>query len=93
MEPNHATLSQQPASNLIKQLLDYQRVHLAPGESTVVSFNVSAASFKMACKSTGNLVATPGEFTLVFTNGVLERQTRVVSLKGQEVIMETFPVE
>lgn len=55
---------------LIKQLLAYQRVHLAPGQSQIVSFNVSAASFRMVSKPSGHRVSTPGTFKLVATNGL-----------------------
>lgn len=57
-------------NNLIKQLIGYQRVHLAPGQSQIVSFNVSATSFRITEKGTGDLVSTPGAFKLVATNGL-----------------------
>jgi len=92
MEPQAGTLVAQPKSALIKKLLDYERVHLAPGESALVSFDVSAASLRMVDKASGDVVSTPGEFKLVLTNGVTPVPgERVVVVEGAELVATPFP--
>ena len=93
MQPQRATLSAQPGSTLIKQLFDYQRVHLAPGQSTVVTFPVSSATFRMVAKPSGDRVSTPGTFDVVLTGdgGVTEIARLPVQVRGEEVVVEAFP--
>ena len=92
MEPQAGTLAAQPGSALIKKLLDYERVHLAPGESVVVSFDVSAASLRMVDKASGDVVSTPGEFRIALTNGVTPVPgERVVVVEGAELVATPFP--
>jgi xylan 1,4-beta-xylosidase len=93
MSPQKATLTSPSVAGtaLIKQLLDYQRVHLAPGESTTVSFDVSSASLALVAKPTGHTVSTPGVFNIVITNGVDQTVTHEVAVAGDEVIVAKFP--
>lgn len=92
MEPQKGTLTSQPGSALIKKLLDYQRVHLLPGESALVSFDVSAASLRMVDRASGDVVSTPGEFRLALTNGVTAVPgERVVVVEGAELVATPFP--
>jgi hypothetical protein len=92
MEPQKGTLVAQPESALIKKLLDYERVHLLPGESALVSFDVSAASLRMVDRASGDVVSTPGEFRLALTNGVTAVPgERVVVVEGAELVATPFP--
>ena len=81
----------QPTSRLVRKLLDFGRVHLQPGESQLVSFNVSSASLRLVDRATGNVVSTPGDFDLVVTNGVVEAARHRVVVAGAEVVVELFP--
>ena len=81
----------QPRSRLLRQLVDYRRVHLLPGESQVVAFAASSRSLRMADRATGDIVSTPGDFDLVVTNGVTEFARRRVVVEGDEVVVERFP--
>jgi hypothetical protein len=81
----------QPRSRLLRQLVDYRRVHLLPGESQVVAFSASSRSLRMADRATGDIVSTPGDFDLVVTNGVTEFARRRVVVEGDEVVVERFP--
>ena len=92
MQPQKGTLTSQPGSALIKKLLDYERVHLLPGESALVSFDVSAASLRLVDKASGDVVSTPGEFRLALTNGVTAVPGEcVVVVEGAELVATPFP--
>jgi len=58
-----------PSGPLIKQLFGFERVHLDPKESTVVSFTMNYDTLKQS-DDMGNLISAPGDYTLQFTNGV-----------------------
>lgn len=60
-----------PASALKKQLFDFERVTLNPGESTVVTFRINPKTLQVFDHS-GNGVLYAGNYTLEFTNGVDE---------------------
>ena len=81
----------QPASRLLRKLLDFERVHLLPGQWQVVTFDVSSASLRLVDRATGDLVSTPGAFDLVLTNGVAEAARHRVVVAGAEVVVERFP--
>ena len=67
-------------------------MHLAPGESALVSFDVSAASLRLVDKASGDVVSTPGEFKIVLTNGVTPVPgERVVVVEGAELVATPFP--
>jgi len=89
LEP--ASTPAQPQSRLVRKLLDFQRVHLLPGASQVVSFSASSASLRLVDRATGDVVSTPGAFDLVVTNGVREAARRRVVVEGDEVVVERFP--
>ena len=81
----------QPSSRLLKQLFAYQRVHLAAGESVTVNFSISTETLRFVDKLSGNMVSTPGVFTLSFTNGVALSVNSTVNIQGTEVVCELFP--
>jgi xylan 1,4-beta-xylosidase len=92
MEPSAGSLTLQPESTLLKKLLDFQRVHLEPGASQVVSFDVSSTSLQIVDKKSGDLVSTPGEFTIVLTNGAKIRlDTHKIKVQGLEIVSSIFP--
>ena len=55
----------------IKQLFGYERVHLAPGARRTVYFTVNEGTLRMT-GTKGEVVAVPGAYGLLFTNGVSE---------------------
>lgn len=81
----------QPASKLKQQLFDYARVHLAPGGTADVSFVVNSATLRLVDRASGNLVSSPGEFNVVFTNGNGAQVGGAVTVSGAEVTVKTFP--
>lgn len=58
----------EPAASLQRQLFDFARVHVAAGETTTVSFEVSASAVTLIDQS-GSPKLWPGEYVLDFTNG------------------------
>jgi xylan 1,4-beta-xylosidase len=80
-------------TSLIRQLFDYQRVHLAPGQSQLVSFASSADTFVMVDKATGDRVSTPGVFDVVLTDGVHKDRDIIhrVVIGGAQRVVEPFP--
>ena len=81
----------QPASRLIRELVDYQRVHLAPGASQTVSFAVSSKSLRMVDAASGDWVSTPGRFELRATNGHDQTLSQLLVVTGREAVVEAFP--
>ena len=85
-------------SGLIRRLADFQRVHLAPGQSANVTFDITAELLKITELSTGNIVSRPGEFTVSFSTGgeqALFSQHVEVKAKGPNqipVVLEKFPL-
>jgi len=77
---------------LKKRLFDYKRVHLQPGQSTEVAFNINRDSLKVV-KSNGDIFAVPGKHTVLITNGNVGAQGTVseVDVVGIETLLEQFP--
>ncbi len=78
---------------LIKQLVNFERVHLDAGDSTTLSFPVFGAQFNLVDPPTGDLISTPGTFDYLFTNGVGQNVTLSATLTGNQVVLEKFPTE
>jgi len=74
---------------LIKQLFGFERVHVAPGQTVTVYFDVDSTTMKVVDKR-GNFVSAPGLYKLEFTNGVNEHLEAHVELIGDEIILEKF---
>jgi hypothetical protein len=67
-------------------------VHLEPSASTVLTFAVSQETLRLVDKVSGNGISTPGQFDIVFTNGVQHTiVATTVTLTGQEAVCEPFP--
>lgn len=81
----------QPASRLLKQLFDYQRVHLAAGASTQVTFTVSSETLRLTDKVSGNSVSTPGAYTISIEDGLAAPLAYTVTVSGPEVVAAVFP--
>ena len=82
----------QPRSRLLRQLLDYKRVHLAPGQSATVPFSITARSLAMVDRSTGDVVSAPGTFRIVVvTNGAGAALAQEVVVRGKQALIEAFP--
>jgi beta-glucosidase-like glycosyl hydrolase len=81
----------QPQSRLVRKLLDFERVHLLPGESQTVTFDVSSRTLALVDRATGDIVSTPGEYDLVLTDGVDATVRHRVVIEGDEVVVEPFP--
>ncbi len=69
-------------------------MHLAPGQSAVVTFTASPDTFVMVDAATGDRVAAPGVYDVVLTDGVhAERDVRHrVVMAGAPHVVEPFPV-
>lgn len=87
------SLSQQPASRLIKQLIDFERVHLAPQQATTITFSIPVPNaVQVVDKATGDFVSTPGVYDIIITNGVdPEFAVTTVTLSGPQTVCVPFP--
>eukprot|EP00300_Choanocystis_sp_HF-7_P015483 c19077_g1_i2.p1 GENE.c19077_g1_i2~~c19077_g1_i2.p1 ORF type:complete len:280 (+),score=64.87 c19077_g1_i2:440-1279(+) len=84
-------LPQQPKSKLIQKLVEYKRVHLLAGASVTIPLALPLSIFNLVDVDTGDIVATPGVFDLVLTNGVDQRILTHFSISGNQVVVEEFP--
>ena len=84
-------LPSQPNSRLLRQLVGYQRVHLEPGAWASVAFNVTSATLRLVDHQTGDIVSSPGTWSLIATNGVAASVTAMVVVEGTEIVVEPFP--
>ena len=92
-KPKAETLAAQIGNNqLIRQLFGFERVHLAPGESSTVRFNVTPSALQLVDRATGDRVCTPGTFGIEFTNGVDQSLQASVRIEGTERVLEKFPI-
>lgn len=56
----------------IRKLTQYQRVHLKPGQSKTLQFQVSGSELHSVDPKTAEIVLVPGLYSIVLTNGVDE---------------------
>lgn len=91
MVPQELSSPRMQNNPLIKQLVDYQRVHLLPGQSQVINLALSSKAFRMVTKPEGHIVSTPGTFKLLITNGVDQHLEFPIRITGDETIVEYFP--
>ena len=87
-----SALSAQPSNRLLTQLFAFERVHLSPGESASVTFTVSVETLLLVDKASGDIVSTPGKYSILFTNGVENNVTAaVVTVTGPQTVCTPFP--
>lgn len=79
------------ATPLRRQMFDFQKVGLAVGESTQLTFSFSPVTFQMANPSNGDLVVFAGTYRLTFTDGVGQTVVATLNLTGKDVLVEPFP--
>jgi len=78
----------QPKDPLVsKQLFDFERIHLEPGQSVVLKFQVNFETIKFGDEN-GDTVSVPGAYVLEFTNGVHETLKDIVYLEGTKKILK-----
>jgi Fibronectin type III-like domain len=79
---------------LKKTLLDYTRVHLTPGQSTIVTFNVGARAFALVERPSADTVIEAGTWKLELTTGNpnVASINMNVNIEGERVIVEKFPL-
>jgi hypothetical protein len=83
-------------SSPIRRLAGFERVHLAPGESVVVKFDVTVSTLQSTDPFSGDVVVVPGDYRLVFATGgedsdvasVLEAR---VECPVDRVVLAAFP--
>lgn len=80
------------ASPLKRQMFDFEKIRLEPNQSMEISFNLTAASVTMARPADGDLCIFPGQYQLVYTNGVNQTLTTPLTLTGSTVVVEKFPI-
>ena len=76
-----------------KQLFEYERVHVAAGETAAVAFEVSALNLVLA-SSNGDLVSMPATYELLFKTGDVSEGslTENVTITGAlPVVVMPFP--
>jgi beta-glucosidase-like glycosyl hydrolase len=82
-------------SHLIRKLAGFERVHLAPEESTTVNFNVSITILKLTASDSGDIVSSPGVFTVDISTGPLQSDIvtsiQVHVMGSAPVVLEAFP--
>jgi len=78
-------------SPVLKQLFGFERVHLMPGESTLVTIKVTPETMQMTRKATGDVVVSPGLYQLEFSDGVSLGFKREVRLTGETALVARFP--
>ena len=85
-----AVPSSDPASAIIRQLFDFQRVTLEPGQATTVSFTVDPTSTFILYDVDGNQVSYPGNYEVQFTDGVAQTLSTPVVVSGDYRIIDSF---
>ena len=75
-----------------KQLFNYGRVLVQPGETGHVIIEVSGDDFQVAMPTTGDLAVIPGTYALDFTDGSGNAATVDVVVAGAApYLVERFP--
>ena len=92
--PASATQPRAGELPLLKQLIGYARVHLAPGESAVVAFNVTAADLAVVDRVTAARTLRPASMRLEADTGApgAEPVRIPVDIAGEERELEAFPL-
>jgi len=72
------------------QLVDFERIHVPAGASTLVAFAISDNTVALV-DGKGNLVVAPGTYQFTFTNGADQKLTLPYIVSGSERVLEPFP--
>lgn len=91
-QPISVPTQQARGHRLLQQLVDFQRVHLQPGQSQIVVFQGSRQWLELTDKASGARVLSPGVYHLVVSNGVDQRIELPYRLTGEEHIVVPFPL-
>lgn len=75
----------------LRQLIGFERVHLAPGATTSVSFAIGNEALRLTDRASGHVLSTPGTFLLTFTNGADQVLQNKITVTGEEVVAIPFP--
>jgi len=75
---------------IIKQLFGFERVHLNPGQSRVLSFTVTRRTLQVGTDS-GHMISQVGHVDVWFTNAH-ERLMTTVQVVGTNVVLESLPL-
>ena len=85
--------SSKDSSVAIRRLVGFDRVHLAPGESKVVTFSIDIETVQVTDVETGDIVSVPGEYQVSFSTGGEDyfavQQVQIESKKP--VVLSRFP--
>jgi len=65
----------------VSKLTQFQRVHLAPGESQTLQFQITGEAFASAHDRELQFVLVPGTYNVVVSNGVNEGIVYVVKVQ------------
>ena len=57
----------------------------------IIRFSIYGAEFNLVEPGSGNIISTPGEYNVVFSNGVSFSASLNVTLYGEQVTIEEFP--
>ena len=83
-----------PLMTPIKQLFDFHRVRdVAPGESGVVEFEVSAAAIAEVDEKTGDLVSEAASYTLMFDDGAGQLVNMPAKVTGKRTVLDEYRVQ
>lgn len=81
-----------PLMTPIKQLFDFSRVRdVAPGESRVLEFELSAAAIAEVDEKTGDLVSEAASYTIIFDDGAGQLVSMPAKVSGKRTVLEQFP--
>ncbi len=79
-----------PASKIVRQLADFQRVSVPAGGHADLVFEVTADSLTLYDEA-GNRVSYAGRYRLTFTNGVDDGVSVVATVGGSSHVVAPFP--
>lgn len=90
VEANKPLAGQVP---LLKELCGYQRVHVAAGSSTTVTFTIDASVPRLSDRNDGDVLSAPGTFHIVANNdGASQDLTATLTLTGEPVVIDNTVV-
>ena len=82
--PSNKVKSQLKDNPLIKQLFGFQRVHVLPGNTVTISFALDSKTLALTDYD-GTKVSVPGDYSIIFTNGVDSTVTIPFEVTGNAI--------